>query len=337
MHEVGHLIGLGHGGPYNGDVDPATQQYGPLDSRLWSIMSYISPDDQTAKYYGDYPVTGTNWGNAEVSVTPQMIDVRAVQRLYGLPTNTPLDGGQVFGFHTNLTGAIAPYFDFTINTHPVVTLWDEGDGNTLDLSGFGKAATVNLNPGTFSSADGMVNNIGIAYDTRIDTVIGGGGNDLFVANADNDTIDGGGGMNAVKFNYAEKNYSVSQQSADVLVTNVRTGAVDKLTNIHELVFTDGTMVLDHTGNEGATMVSADMIGTGGSPSFLSSGSSAPAFSAPSDPGTGQSWLTDMLAASGSIAPATSDWFSAPPIGGHVDLATVLHEVPLLVGISHGSA
>jgi len=43
-------------------------------------------------------------------------------------------GGQIFGFHTNITGSIQPYFDFTQNTHPVITLWDGGLNNTLDLS-----------------------------------------------------------------------------------------------------------------------------------------------------------------------------------------------------------
>jgi serralysin len=62
VHEEGHLIGLGHGGPYNGNVNTATQQFSAYDSRLWSLMSYINPWDTSAKYYGSYPVTGTNWG-----------------------------------------------------------------------------------------------------------------------------------------------------------------------------------------------------------------------------------------------------------------------------------
>src|SRR4029077_6600429 len=37
VHEEGHLIGLGHGGPYNGTVDPAHQQFSAYDSRLWSV------------------------------------------------------------------------------------------------------------------------------------------------------------------------------------------------------------------------------------------------------------------------------------------------------------
>jgi len=51
-HEMGHVLGLGHTGPYNGTANPATDQLGPYDNRQWSIMSYIYPDDPTAKYSG---------------------------------------------------------------------------------------------------------------------------------------------------------------------------------------------------------------------------------------------------------------------------------------------
>ena len=52
-HEVGHMIGLGHSGPYNdgGGVSPDTAQYNAFDSRQYSVMSYIDPGDKSAKYY----------------------------------------------------------------------------------------------------------------------------------------------------------------------------------------------------------------------------------------------------------------------------------------------
>lgn len=62
VHEVGHALGLGHGGPYNAGDNLGTipeRQFGFYDSRLWSIMSYIYANDTTAKFFGDYPVTGT--------------------------------------------------------------------------------------------------------------------------------------------------------------------------------------------------------------------------------------------------------------------------------------
>ena len=63
IHEEGHSIGLGHAGPYDATVAPSTQQFSPYNSRLWSIMSYISPTTTSAEYYNQYPVTGTKWGS----------------------------------------------------------------------------------------------------------------------------------------------------------------------------------------------------------------------------------------------------------------------------------
>ena len=207
VHEEGHVLGLGHAGPYNGGEDPATQQYSAQDMRLWSIMSYIMPEsvDLGAKYAAQYPVTGADWGYTDtgganypnVPTTPMMLDILAAQRIYGAPVSTPLSGGQVFGFNTNITGAIRPFFDFTQNTHPVITLWDAGTGNTLDLSGFGQDSTVNLAPGTFSSTGGATDNIGIAYGVTIETAIGGTGDDTITGSDANNTLSGGPGDDAL--------------------------------------------------------------------------------------------------------------------------------------------
>jgi Ca2+-binding RTX toxin-like protein len=203
-HEMGHAIGLGHGGAYNGTVDSATQQFSAYDTRLWTIMSYIDADDTSAKYYAQYPVTGTSWGTAPdgyayVPTTPMILDDLAIQQLYGASTSAAFSGGQTFGFNCNITDVTKEFYDFTVNKHPVVTIWDAGTGNTLDLSGFTKGATINLNPGTFSSANGEVNNIGIAFGTHIDTADGTNTGDTFIANGDDDTLEGKGGNDVFDF------------------------------------------------------------------------------------------------------------------------------------------
>jgi Ca2+-binding RTX toxin-like protein len=128
------------------------------------------------------------------------LDILAVQGLYGTPLTTELSGGQTFGFNTNIAGPIGRFFDFTANTDPVITIWSAGTGNTLDLSGFDTDSTVDLHPGSFASCDGMVANICIAFDTVIETVIGGKGDDTFTAsdvasaligNQGADTLNGG--------------------------------------------------------------------------------------------------------------------------------------------------
>lgn len=190
VHEEGHALGLGHAGPYNGNVRPMTQQYSAYDSRIWSIMSYIDPG-QTAKYSAQYPVDAS-WGKF-VPETPMPLDILAAQRLYGAPVHTALSGGQIFGFHCNISDAAKPFFDFNVNQDPVVTLYDTGGNNRLDLSGFSTASQVDLHAGAYSSCAGLTNNIAIAFDTQIDTAVGGTGNDVFLANDDGDRLLGENG------------------------------------------------------------------------------------------------------------------------------------------------
>src|SRR5262245_34735741 len=192
VHEMGHLVGLGHAGPYNTVVDPATQQFGPYDTLQWSLMSYISPALTDASW-GE---TADGWGYRPT--TPMIMDILAVQRIYGAPTSGPLAaGGQTFGFNCNVAGPAGQYFNFDINTHPVITIWDGGSANKLDLSGFGTNAIINLAPGTFSSCNDMVNNIAIALDTIIESATGGGGDDAIIGHAGGGVLDGGGGDDAI--------------------------------------------------------------------------------------------------------------------------------------------
>ena len=197
LHEEGHAIGLGHAGAYNDDGDSSSSEVLPFtayDSRAYSVMSYLDASDTGA---AATPAGGFEWddvyGDENSPTTPMLLDILAAERLYGAPTSTPLSGGQVFGFDSNIGGDIRQFFDFTVNTQPIVTLFDTGDGNTLDLSGYGTASTVDLRQGDFSSVGGLTNNIAIAYGTRIDTAIGGSGSDRIVANDDGDTLAGGAG------------------------------------------------------------------------------------------------------------------------------------------------
>ena len=152
-----------------------------------------------------------------------ILDILAAQRLYGPPTSGPLaSGGQVFGFNSNITGPIAAYFDFTVNTHPVITIWDGGTNNTLDLSGWSTPSTINLNAGTFSSADGAVNNIAIAVDTIIETGIGGGGNDTITGNPYNNVLKGGANADLMAGGAGNDAYFVDNVS-DAVVENANDG------------------------------------------------------------------------------------------------------------------
>ncbi|TAJ82527.1 M10 family metallopeptidase C-terminal domain-containing protein [Reyranella sp.] len=199
IHELGHILGLGHSGPYNGAVNGYQQQFGVYDTKLWSIMSYIAANDVATTYYGDYPVY-TNWGVPPDAVayqplTPQMMDILAIQRLYGTSTSATFAGNQTFGFNSSFSGYFKSIYDFGTGNNPaaIVTIWSHGTNNALNLSGFTQDAYVDLNPGTFSSAGGKVNNIGIAFETVVETAIGGSGNDTIKASNVASSLNGGDG------------------------------------------------------------------------------------------------------------------------------------------------
>ncbi len=263
LHEIGHILGLSHSGDYNGGVAPS-DQYNSTDSEQWSIMSYFDPavdsGQLAGKYASQYTVSGTRWGissaedggYAQVPQTWMPLDILAAQRLYGVAVDTPLSGGQVFGFHCNVLGATKQFFDFTQNVTPILTLWDKGVGNTLDLSGYASDAAVNLNPGTFSSVDGLVNNIGIAYGTAIDRVVSSLGSDTIIGNADNDTV---------AFGVAGQAYYLSGNGGGAEAV-YWSGHSDALAGIATVAFEGGASTVVATGSGGI------QLGGGGNVAFL---------------------------------------------------------------------
>jgi serralysin len=184
IHEIGHALGLGHQGPYNGSASYATGATYANDTWQYSIMSYF----QQSFYAGS---------SSRYVITPQMADIAAVAAIYGAATTRT--GDTVYGFH-NTGGSI---YDFTAyNQAPALTIYDSGGSDTLDCSGYTAAQLIDLRPGAFSSVGGLTNNIGIATSTVIETGIGGSGNDTMIANdlgctlignAGSDTLTGGSG------------------------------------------------------------------------------------------------------------------------------------------------
>ncbi|VIO76637.1 Serralysin [Bradyrhizobium ivorense] len=185
IHEIGHALGLGHQGPYNGSATYSANATYANDTWQYSIMSYFAEDNYSGSSY-------------RYVITPQMADIYAVGLIYGAATATRTDN-TVYGFSSNAGGV----YDFSnFNPTPALTIYDSGGVDTLDCSGYGVAQTIDLHPGAFSSVGGLVHNIGIATNTIIEGAIGGSGNDTMIANdfgctliagAGNDTLIGGAG------------------------------------------------------------------------------------------------------------------------------------------------
>ena len=233
LHEIGHVLGLSHPGNYNEVADLATQQTYYTDTHQYSVMSYFG-----AQYSGANWTTGGTTYNTE---TPMLYDIAAAQQIYGANTSM-LAGNDTFGFNASaaITGnsALNQVYNFASNGLPIVTLWDGGSNNTLDLSGYSTASVVNLNAGTFSSFNGLSRNLSIAINTAIDKFVGGAGNDVITVNSDADVINGGGGSNTAVFGNTRASYTVAFNGGTVTVTPVGGGNAATLTNIQTVQFSD---------------------------------------------------------------------------------------------------
>ncbi len=179
IHEIGHALGLGHQGPYNGSATYSTDATYADDTWQYSVMSYFSEPNYDGSSY-------------RYVITPQMADIYAVDSIYGAAVTRA--GDTVYGFH-NTAGSI---YDFTAYTQaPALTIYDSGGTDTLDCSGYSVAQVIDLHSGSFSSVGGLVHNIAIATSSVIEVAIGGSGNDTLIANDLGCTLKGGGGRDTL--------------------------------------------------------------------------------------------------------------------------------------------
>jgi serralysin len=189
VHEIGHALGLGHGGPYNGSASYGVDNLYVNDVWSYTIMSYF---DQAEADFGSYRFV----------MGPSLGDILAAQNLYGANT-TFNSGNSVYGRNAT-AGSLYDFANFA--TVPAFTIYDTGGADTLDASGYGANQIINLNAEAFSSIGGLSNNIAIARGVVIEAAIGGDGADsmlgnagdnLLAGNAGADTLNGGAGNDSL--------------------------------------------------------------------------------------------------------------------------------------------
>lgn len=194
VHEIGHALGLEHMGDYDagngGPITYKTHASCVQDSMLYSIMSYFTPWESKQ---ADWQASD---GKFYICQTPMMNDIAAIQKIYGANTTTRTTD-TVYGF--NASAGLDSVYNFNINQHPILCLFDSGGVDTLDLSGFATSSNVNLLDGEFSSCDMMTKNISIARNVIIENATTGAGNDtisgnaadnILISNAGNDVLNG---------------------------------------------------------------------------------------------------------------------------------------------------
>lgn len=171
IHEIGHALGLDHGGEYNGTGDYATDRMFNIDTWQYSVMSYF---DQT-----QYK---TNNASYLFLNGPMLADIAAIQKMYGvLPVNA---GDTVYGAGSTVMMGVT---DFGKVPNSTFAIHDTGGYDTFDLSNGRAASMIDLRPGYFSDINGYRGNVGIATDTIIERVFGTAYSDTIHGNvADND-------------------------------------------------------------------------------------------------------------------------------------------------------
>lgn len=169
LHEIGHTLGLKHPGDYHEAFDQMGGPYLPagFDTRGYTQMSY-NPS-------GSYPLLGKE------GLTPMLLDIQAVQYLYG-PNTAWRSGDDVYSFSPDS----APR-----------TVWDSGGFNVFDFSACTGGAVVDLRPGRMSSTCAGFDNVAIAWGATIHKLVTGAGGDTIRASDTGSIVDSGAGRDAI--------------------------------------------------------------------------------------------------------------------------------------------
>ena len=202
VHEIGHALGLGHQGPYNGSGTFATDARFLNDSWQASVMSYFSQDENP------------NIRASHAYLASLMpADIVAIQRMYGAAgAGSVTAGNTVYGVgHTlgnSWLGRVfsaqdgEPHLTVQNARGVAMTIYDAGGHDVLNFGNDGQAQRVDLRPGAASDIYGLRGNLQIAQNTVIEDYVAGSGNDAVHGNAvanvlrgmnGNDRLSGGAG------------------------------------------------------------------------------------------------------------------------------------------------
>ncbi|PHR93778.1 MAG: hypothetical protein COA69_03880 [Robiginitomaculum sp.] len=233
LHEIGHALGLGHAGPYNGEATYNVDNIYLNDSWAYSVMSYF--DQNESGYFGDFRyVLGL-----------QIADIVAIQDLYGANTTTR-NGDTVYGFNSTETGANNVHNFANFNRAPSLSIYDTGGIDTLDFSGYSQNQQINLAAESFSNVNGIEGVISIARGVIIENAIGGSGADtitgnsvgnVLTGNGGNDILNGGGGIDYAAYSGSSiSDYTITDNGNGTFTVAHNNGGADGTDTLRNIEF-----------------------------------------------------------------------------------------------------
>jgi len=239
IHEIGHTLGLKHPGNYNAGGGGTPGPYLPTetDTRRYTIMSYNDPTDST-NVTSKSVTGGTSY--SWTSINPQsymLYDIEALQYLYGSNESTAYQTISFAADYKGMQTIWAPMggkIDASSMTYSNIIDLREGYFSSIGIQG---PSNLPSNIASYQTYTGM-NNVAIAYGSKLNDAVGGSGNDAFYVNAANDVIDGGAGTDTVYLAGSASDWKIEGASGNQTATNLKTGAVDALKNIEKIDYYD---------------------------------------------------------------------------------------------------
>ena len=256
LHEIGHALGLGHQGLYNGSGSYSTDSNFTNDSWQSSIMSYFHQRENTS----------IDASFAFLS-TYSAVDYIALDDLYkpqGFSLDNAFSGDTTYGFNTNISISTSQIFSELYNWigSTSFTIVDGNGEDTLDFSGFLNNQVIDLrstekDSNTLYPSDigGLKGNLIISAGTTIENAVGGSGNDTIIGNLKNNFLNGGNGNDLLIGGEGDDKYIIDSIS-DNVIENSNEGTDLILSSVSyslprsvEQIILTGNLDLDATGND----------------------------------------------------------------------------------------
>ncbi len=256
LHEIGHALGLGHLGDYNGTASYTNDSIYLNDNWQSSIMSYFSQSENTS----------VDASFAFLS-TFSTVDLIALEDLYGpqgFSSSNSFSGDTTYGFNSNISTSKSQIFselsDWIDSTAFTIT---DGSGNdTFDFSEFSNDQSIDLRSTDESSSvlftsniAGLTGNLVISSGTIIENAISGPGNDTITGNSSNNTLNGGSGNDLLIGGSGDDTFIVDSKS-DIINENLNEGTDLILTSVSytlpsnvENISLTGSLDINATGND----------------------------------------------------------------------------------------